>query len=303
MICVEAVGSGNISQFVEYCMKYGPEHDESYLPGHDLCIREDHPSYILRRDQEVVGAVSLMRSPNFQQVGKGRFAIYHSKLGTSDAYSMLMDAIRPHFEGLRSVYLFLPETKQQTATIIQDIGFQIERYAYVLVNQKCDPQEIYLPPEYSIVSLSSRDDPRIRDFTDLVNANFAALAGHTHLSTEMVSGWFADECYHPGGICILMNKEEPVGTLVIMKEYSDRNAAEIIAFSISREYRRKGLGRMLLRYAMNFAISTDLEPVYLSVNAENESALDLYISEGYSIIETAVCYTYDGIDRQAEDAL
>jgi mycothiol synthase len=78
-----------------------------------------------------------------------------------------------------------------------------------------------------------------------------------------------------------------------MREFGDRNAAEIIALSIAREFRGKGLGRMLLRYAVRFAVSNRLQPVILSVNAENGSALGLYTSEGFVLVETVVCYARD----------
>jgi mycothiol synthase len=78
-----------------------------------------------------------------------------------------------------------------------------------------------------------------------------------------------------------------------MREFGDRNAAEIIALSIAREFRGKGLGRMLLRCAVRFAVSNRLQPVILSVNAENGSALGLYTSEGFVLVETGVCYARD----------
>jgi ribosomal protein S18 acetylase RimI-like enzyme len=36
-----------------------------------------------------------------------------------------------------------------------------------------------------------------------------------------------------------------------------------------------------------------LDPVVLSVNAENEAALRLYRSEGFVLTETVVCYALD----------
>jgi ribosomal protein S18 acetylase RimI-like enzyme len=50
---------------------------------------------------------------------------------------------------------------------------------------------------------------------------------------------------------------------------------------------------LLLRHAVGFAVQNRFGSVVLSVNAENESALRLYQSEGFSVIETMVCYAKD----------
>ena len=95
-------------QFEKYCLEFGPEHDSSFIQGRDLSLSEDHPSYVVMDDGELVGAVSLMRTENLLSIGKGRFSIFHSRTGKAEVYAGLFDAIRPHTEDLRSVYLFLP---------------------------------------------------------------------------------------------------------------------------------------------------------------------------------------------------
>lgn len=61
--------------------------------------------------------------------------------------------------------------------------------------------------------------------------------------------------------------------------------------SVHPEYRGQGLGRLMLRAALGVALRQDLSPVYLSVNAENDSAVGLYLSEGFVKDIAMVCYT------------
>jgi mycothiol synthase len=293
MLVVEAVDHRNLAQFVQYSAEHGPEHDDSYLPGPEFTTSAEQPSYLLLQDGAVVGAVSLIRTPGYLAAGRGRFAIFHSTIPFTEAYSMLFEAIRRHFDGLQSVYLFLPQDRHKTAAIVRDLGFHVVRYSYVLVLREPKARHIQFPEGIAVVPLRSTDEALIRQFAAAVNTNFSALAGHVHQSPEDVQRWFAEDTYIEEGICLLVREDQPIGTLCVMREFGDRNAAEIIALSIAREFRGKGLGRMLLRYAVRFAVSNRLQPVILSVNAENGSALGLYTSEGFVLVETVVCYARD----------
>ncbi|WHT49539.1 GNAT family N-acetyltransferase [Sporosarcina thermotolerans] len=58
------------------------------------------------------------------------------------------------------------------------------------------------------------------------------------------------------------------------------------------EYQGKGLGRQLLRKALEFGNSIGLPKTVLSANAENERAVNLYTKEGFKKEESVVCYNY-----------
>jgi mycothiol synthase len=203
---------------------------------------------------------------------------------------MLFEAIRLHFDGLQSVYLFLPQDRHKTAAIVRDLGFRVDRYSTVLLLREPKARHIRFPEGIAVVPLKPTDEALIRQFAAAVNTNFSALAGHVHLSPEDVQRWFSEDTYIEEGICLLVREDQPIGTLCVMREFGDKNAAEIIALSVAWEFRGKGLGRMLLRYAVAFAVSNGLQPVFLSVNAENNTALGLYTSEGFVLAENLVCY-------------
>jgi mycothiol synthase len=293
MLTIEAVTRENAADFVAYCRTYGPQHDESYLPEQGDIPTPDQPSYLLMRRDDLVGAVSLLRQPRFMQIGKGRFAILHSLLNTPKAYSTLLNAVRPHFDGLHSIYLFLPQTLTATAAILRQLGFAVERYSYVLVHSGKDVPSSNFPDGFRLMAVKAEDSNGLRLFADLINRNFSHLAGHTHATIETIGEMFSDPGYFPGGIALLMEGEKAVGTLAVMREYDNPNAAEIMAFSLAKEYRGRGLGRALLRAAMHVGLQAGLKPIYLSVNAENEGALQLYLSQGFHPQETMVCYALE----------
>lgn len=287
---VERVQQSNQAEFVRYCAGYGSEHDDSYLPGDDFTPSPDQPSYLLSDGDSVVGAVSLMRSQRFEEAGLGRFAIFHSKLGTADAYQRLVEAIRPNFEGLGAVYMFVPSEKLETAEILKQLGFEIERYSFVLLNREPGIPEVRFPDGFELRELDPSHNESVSAFAASLNANFSELAGHLDLPAEEVRGWFDDPTYLQGGIQALMQDGQLAGTISITREYEDPNLAEVSAFGVNKELRGRGLGRMLLRAGVSFAVTRGFPAVILSVNAENESALSLYRSEGFEVIETVVCY-------------
>lgn len=288
---VQPVDDSNSHDLVRYCAEHGSEHDDSYLPGPDFIPSPDQPSYLLFADRSVVGAVSLLRSKRFLDAGRGRFAIFHSTLASAAAYKSLLSAIRPHFAGLDDVYMFLPREKYQTTAILSELGFAVERYSFVLLNRSPQAEDVEFPTGFAVQELDPTDKPAVRAYADSVNENFAELAGHLDLPPDVVRSWFTDATYLKGGLLALLENGRIVGTICVTREYEDPNLAEISAFGISKGLRGRGLGRMLLRSGVSFALEKGFPSVILSVNAENDSALSLYRSEGFELTETVVCYS------------
>ena len=293
-LVIEQVEAGNSARFVRYCAQYGAEHDDSYLPVHDFSPSPSQPAYLLASDGEVLGAVGLMRWERFLSLQKARFSIFHSRLATQQAYAMLFEAIRPHLRDLSSAYLFIPDSKRQTARILEQLGFEIERYSFVLINHQPEFKALGLLPGVEIKALRPGDAQLIKGFADCLNDNFKHLAGHTVSTPETVSEWFSDALYLEDGMRMLFVDGKAAGTMSLTREYSDPAAAEISALSVSSRQRGRGFGRMLLQSGVNFAVERGLERVVLSVNADNRKALDLYRSANFELEQTVVCYRYRG---------
>jgi len=291
-LVIENVSAGNVDRFVRYCARHGTEHDDSYLPAPDFSPSPSQPAYLLVGDGEVLGAVGLLRWERFLSLQKARFSIFHSRLASQAAYSMLFEAIRPHLSDLASAYLFIPDTLPQTARILEQLGFEIERYSFVLINHKPRFKALDLPPGAGITALRPGDAQLIRGFAACLNTNFNALAGHTESTLESVSEWLSDALYLEDGVRMLFVDGEPAGTLSVAREYSDPAMAEISALSVSPEQRGRGLGRLLLQDGVNFAVERGFQRVVLSVNAENRQALELYRSADFDLEQTIVCYQF-----------
>jgi mycothiol synthase len=75
-------------------------------------------------------------------------------------------------------------------------------------------------------------------------------------------------------------------------EYEKAPIMNIGPVAVIPKYQGKGLGRILLRAALQFAKEKGYKGTILSVNGENERAQALYIQEGFKQVEAVVCYQY-----------
>jgi mycothiol synthase len=266
------------------------EHDSSNVPGRDFDLSEEHPSYLLMENDQVVGAVSLMRTKRFLSVGKGRFSIFHANNGDQAVYKKLLEAIRPHMDDLLNIFMFIPEKNEVSAGILSELGFEIERYSFILERSEPALSEPVFPVGFTVHPLDPTDQESISQFASCVNEEFKELAGHTRSTAEDIQTWFEDQSYIEGGMCLLDKGQEPIGTISLMRDLDNMDAGEILAFGILEKYRGLDLGRNLLRYGINFLIGKGLKPIILSVNGENHGAINLYEKEGFILTESVVCF-------------
>jgi len=85
-----------------------------------------------------------------------------------------------------------------------------------------------------------------------------------------------------------------VGTVRVTEEVNDNNKriGFIGGLAIVPKYQHQGLGRKLLRAAIQAGYRNGLETTELVVNSENERAAALYLDEGFEKKQTMICYQY-----------
>jgi len=285
------VTTENTSAYIDYCQRYGAEHDESYLPSEAFVPTEEYPAYLLTSGNEFVGAVGLMRTEPYTSKGKARLTILHALDSSREAYESLTTAIRRHTEDLNSIYGFLPTAGHETRRLWEQLGFVVERYAYLLAYRSKERPIFDVPEGYSLSGLSQDDEADVRDLCDLWNSNYGHQLGFVGVTPERMTTWLGEDENIPGGALLARHGDVPVGTAYVYRDDAEPTSAEVGMLSVHPDYRGQGLGRLMLRKAVNVARCHELSPVYLSVNAENESAVSLYLSEGFVEDTAMVCYT------------
>jgi ribosomal protein S18 acetylase RimI-like enzyme len=234
-----------------------------------------------------------MCTPRYLQARRGRFSFFHCVEPSHHAYSLLFNAIQRHFDGLDSVYLFLPEDRRAAAEALAQLRFAIERYSYIMKIDNVSPSGLVVPEGLTLLPIHASDEHSARLFAEAINVNFRELAGHVPMHPDLVREWIEEDTYLEDGIALLLEGSRAVGTVGVMRDSEDHGSGEIMALSVAKDHRGQGLGRLLLRHAVCFATWRGLRPVFLSLNAENCAALRLYQAEGFSVTDTMVCHSRD----------
>lgn len=276
--------------FIEYMRKHADEHDSSFLPGDDFTANDTNPTYVLIENNEIVGAASLMFE-GFEKIDKARFRIFHTLESNEEKYRELLTHILPHAKHLSRCFAFIPEHRTLTRQIWETLGFTIERYAFVLRRSLSGIEDGNWPPGYSLRPIASGEEGI---YADVLNRAFQYELGRYNKKAEDIKALQAKHDYLPGSLQLFFDEEKPVGILATsIEEINGERNFWIDTIGLLPEYQGLRLGRQLLRAGCRQALGYDVEQIVLSVQAQNEKAADLYLSEGFEKLDTMICYEID----------
>jgi mycothiol synthase len=298
---VEALKTEQIEDFKEYCKKHRKELDDSFLYDDDLQnfkIDAENPTHILTDSEgHIKGAASLILDDYHRRGKRARFRIFHLESQDDQYYKQLFEEILKHTKLLNHVFLFVPLLNQNLKDVMEKLMFDVERYTFLLVREDLEVLEPSIPEGFEIRSFRPGTD---EDAWCMVrNAAFSNLKGsETAITPEIVAKMPSESDYLDGGMMILYEKEKPVGVVRGSDdEYEDSPIMNIGPLAILPEYQGKGLGRVLLRAAIQFSKEKGYKRCVLCVNADNEQAKALYLQEGFQEAEGVVCYRYEMQER------
>ncbi|CAH1214993.1 Mycothiol acetyltransferase [Paenibacillus sp. JJ-223] len=294
---IEALSQETLGSFLAYCRKHRNEVDDSFLYEEDLrdfAIHEDNPTYIaLDSAEEVVGAVSLIKDAYHRKGRRGRFRIFHAEVSDLTLHGRLLKSIIQHGKGLDHLFVFVPTVHHEFMETLKKLDFKLERYAFILVHHQLEKPAFEVPDGYRLEAFRTGLDEEA--WAEIRNAGFAKLKGNeTPVTPDMVTKMVAEEDYLEGGMLMLYHGDRPVGIVRGSDdEFQGASIMNIGPVALVPEYQGKGLGRILLRAAMAFAVEQGYSQAILCVNAENERAKNLYLQEGFQQVEAAANFRYD----------
>ncbi|MGG6311477.1 GNAT family N-acetyltransferase [Paenibacillus macerans] len=294
---VKALSPEHLDGFKDYCRRHRNEVDDSFLYEDDLAefgIHEEHPTYIaVDRNGRIVGAASIIADAYQRKGNQARFRIFHSETADPAVYRRLLTEIVKHGEGLEKMFIFVPSVNPELMETVAGLAFQVERYSCLLVNEPLASAAYTLPEGYEIRAFRPGEDEA--DWCLVRNAGFAKLKGsETPIAPDMVAKYPREADYLEGGMLMLSFAGRPVGIVRCSDDvYNETPIMNIGPLALIPEYQGKGLGRLLLRRALQFGKDQGYARAILCVNAENERAKALYLQEGFAEAEYAVNYRLD----------
>jgi mycothiol synthase len=308
-VSLEAITAGNAADFLAYCRRHRYAHDESYLSDHDLEAFDPagpEDLGLLYRDAEgrIRGAAALMLRPELRSAGKARFRIIHvePELGPAlveRVYRAFVDGLAERARDLEWLYLFLPEAAAGPAALFRELGFTIERYAWLLERGLSSLPSHELPEglvfrEAALRTVSGEPGPDAQAWCDLVNDAFEPIAGHVELLPRRLVADIDPNLDFKGSWLLLeeVATARAVGLCATIRDVEDEEGrtAFLGPVAILRAFQGRGLGRAALRAGLGAAKRAGFERCCLSVNAENANAARLYLEEGFEKKTVMVCW-------------
>ncbi len=98
---------------------------------------------------------------------------------------------------------------------------------------------------------------------------------------------------HPDGFIIALYDSRVVGYIIAIPWGFK---GKIMSIAVRREFRRKGIGRMLMEEAIKHLANLGFKEIDLEVRVSNIEAIKLYEKLGFKIIDRIKCYYPDGED-------
>jgi mycothiol synthase len=293
---IEQLKQDRIQEFIDYCKRYRADFDSTFIHDEDLKrfkVHSENPTYILLDDKNNInGTVSLIINSYFKKGKRGRFRIFHAVEPKSDWYKLMLESILKHTHELNKIYLHVPGENVEIAKVLQSLSFNIERYSFGLVRDELDIPEVSFSQDFRIGTFEAGKDEAA--WCEVINLAFANISGSDIQRTPEMINMEEDDGHLEDGAMILYHKEIPIGTIRVTSELENEiTYAFISSLCVKPEYQGMGLGRSLLRSALRYGRSKGMPRAMLSVNAENDKALELYIKEGFRRDYTSVCYQYD----------
>ena len=142
---------------------------------------------------------------------------------------------------------------------------------------------------------NSESQIRTMTYADLKQVMEIEVKAYTHPWTI---GIFRD-CLRVGYSCwVLIEADAIIGYGIVMLAPGE---AHVLNLCVKREHQGKRLGRNLLNYMAKKAAQSDIDMILLEVRRSNQSAINLYLSEGFH--ELGVRHNYYPDEKGREDAI
>jgi mycothiol synthase len=191
-----------------------------------------------------------------------------------------------------------PSTNTDLAAVFGRAGLRPVRWSFVMVADldRADPSDVPGPPAgYTLHTWEGLDPDEIREAH---NRAFVGHYGWTPWSAEMWGQWVADSrALRPSLSLVARDREGAIAAYVQSNEFEAVAEATglrqvyVAKVGTIEEHRRRGLGGVLLRTALERCRQEGFDRATLDVDSENPtSALGIYESAGFQITQRWTSY-------------
>lgn len=181
--------------------------------------------------------------------------------------------------------LFPPHGSDGALAFLQAVGFRYDHSSWRFV---LDPEYRLSVPELpTSVQLDGYREADILPYIELINTAFLSHPTPLRVTREQIEHVHAKPQFDPAAIAILRDGQgKMIGFCTTgVDGDADPPVGSINLVGVLPEHRGRGLGRWLLVWGIARLRSIGIETIELSVDAENENAVKLYRSIGFTPVE------------------
>lgn len=276
-----------LDEFREYCLSNSNIYDEYFLSKKSLneFDIERNITYIIIELDKIVGVFSIM----LQEVPRVR--IFHVISNEYESYKLLHEVMLKDVGSNYKYNTFIPIDEVELLDFMERLGHEKNRIIYVLYRDKIPYDSVSFNDSFKLRQASFPDDAK--DWCEIRNKSFKELKGFIPYPVSKFQEMNTEADYIAEATFVLLKDKIPVGIIKASKDYDEEeNFGFIGPIAVLPEYQGKGLGRNMLRAVIK-EISNLGYRCSLCVNADNEDATKLYLSEGFYEKEVVVAMSYD----------
>ncbi|WP_291633014.1 GNAT family N-acetyltransferase [Clostridium sp.] len=169
------------------------------------------------------------------------------------------------------------EDNEVNIIVLNKLGFKRAK-GFIELEKECTKYHNNIAPEnitFSLVKKNKDEKARCLLQNEIFENDDRVPINIEDIYYDEAQAYYIDK----GAIFIRLDNK-PIGYGQIIVE---DKVATIVNFGIIQKHRKKGYGKVLLRYLLNIAIDNDFSKVSLRVDSNNVAAFKLYLCLGFNI--------------------
>ena len=152
-------------------------------------------------------------------------------------------------------------------------------------------------------ALGGCEEPRIITYSEQTHDDFARAIESSYIETldcpglvgmrqtdEIIAGHKGTGRFDPGSWLAYFDKNDDPIAVLLLAPVAQGSGHELVYLGVSQDYRGKGIGKRLMRYAVSEAARQGGSRMYLAVDDRNDPAVRLYTSLGFRASTRKIAY-------------
>ncbi len=179
----------------------------------------------------------------------------------------------------------LADSNQESASVLQRVGFQHSAdLLYLTCESARFPIAAPAPCELEFAEYTETQRDRLARAVERTYENTkdcTALDGARSID-DVINGYQATGVFRPQNWLFVRFQAQDVGVILLADHHPARHW-ELMYMGLMPQWRGRGWGRQIARYAQWLARVVNVERILVAVDAANQPAIDVYRSTGFEI--------------------